>query len=103
MRANYLEDSMGAGWSRIRLSRLSRSITITVDQQVQNFLSRVDLYFLEASDHNSFLRILSQLKIAIRGILVRSTWCVNQVTDVLVVDLEEGDFDFISAVHFEVF
>ena len=103
MRTHYLEHGVGAGGCCVGLGCLSRPIAITVYQEVQDFFCRIDLDLLEASNDNTFLRILSQFEIAIRSILVRRTRCVNQVADVLVVDLQEGYSDFVRAVHFEVF
>ena len=103
MRAHYLEHGVGAGGRCISLGCLSRPIAISVNQEVQDFFGRIDLDFLETSDDHTFLWILSQFKVAIRGILVRCTRCVYQVANVLVVDLQEGYSDFVRAVHFEVF
>ena len=59
--------------------------------------------FLQASHADSQRRIFPQLQVVLLRCRLHSRLLrIDQVTDVLVVDLEEGYFDLVLSVHFEV-
>ena len=74
-----------------------------MDEKRQDFLSGAHFDFLQASYADSQRRIFPQLQVVLLRCRLHSRLLrIDQVTDVLVVDLEEGYFDLVLSVHFEV-
>ena len=72
-----------------------------MDQQLQDLFRRIHLYFLEARDTHTQCRVFSQLQIVLQGLLACSRR-VDQVSNVLVVDLQERHRNLVDSVHFEI-
>ena len=74
-----------------------------MDEKRQDFLSGAHFDFLQASHADSQRRIFPQLQVVfLRRCLHSRLLSINQVTDILVVDLEERYLDLVLPVHFEV-
>lgn len=74
-----------------------------MDKKRQDFLCCADFDFFQTCHANSQSRIFPQLQVVfLRSCLHSRLLGINQVTDILVVDLEERYLDLILPVHFEV-